>query len=105
VHNVLDELDCFGYAIFREWFVFNPLGELINCHKDVLETALCFLERPYLIQPRARERPSGRDAYEIVRWDMSLSCEHLATFIFFDEFFYVFQSDWLVESGAEYFAD
>ena len=49
VHNVLDELDCFGYAVFCEWFVFDPLGELVNCYKDVLKTALCFLERSYLI--------------------------------------------------------
>jgi hypothetical protein len=67
VHNVLDELDCFGCAVFCEWFVFDPLGELANCYKDVLETALGFLERSYLIQPLAGERPSGWDVDEIVR--------------------------------------
>ena len=56
VHNVLDELDCFGCAVFCEWFVFDPLGELVNCHEDVFETALCFLEGSYLIQPPAGER-------------------------------------------------
>ena len=49
VHNVLDELDCFSYAVFCEWFEFNPLGELVNCYEDVLEAAFCFLERSYLI--------------------------------------------------------
>jgi hypothetical protein len=32
VHDVLDELDCFGYAVFHKWFVFDPLGELVNSH-------------------------------------------------------------------------
>jgi hypothetical protein len=66
VHDVLDELNCFGYAVFHEWFVLDPLGELVNSHKDVLETALGFLERSYLIQPLAGERPSGEDTDEIV---------------------------------------
>ena len=66
MHNVLDELDCFGCAVFYEWFVFNPFGELVNCYEDVLETAFCFLERSYLIQPPVGERLSGRDVDEIV---------------------------------------
>jgi hypothetical protein len=45
----MDELDCFSCVVFYEWFVLDPLGELINSHKDVLETALGFLERSYLI--------------------------------------------------------
>ena len=105
MRNFLDEFDCFGCAILREWFIFNPLGELVNCYKNVLETALCFLERSYLIQSLVGERPSGWDADEVVGWHMSLFCEHLTTFASFDEFFCVFQSGWLVESGAEYFAD
>ena len=105
MRNVLDELDCFGYAVFHKWFVFNPLGELVNCYEDVLETAICFLERSYLIQPLAGERPSGWDADKIMSWYMSLSCEHLIAFAFSDEFFCVFQSGWPVESGAESFAD
>jgi hypothetical protein len=103
VHGVLDELNCFGCAIFHKWFVLNPLGELVNSHKDVLKTALGFLKRSYLIQPQAGEWPSGRDADKIVCWNVSLSCKHLATFIFSDEFFYVFQSSWPVESGVESF--
>jgi len=43
-----------------------------------------------LIQPPAGERPSGWDADEVVSWHMSLSCEHLTTFTFSDEFFCVF---------------
>jgi hypothetical protein len=34
---------------FHEWFVLDPLGELVNSHKDVLEVVLGFLERSYLI--------------------------------------------------------
>jgi hypothetical protein len=49
VHDVLDELDCFGCDVFFEWFVLDPLGELINSYIDVLKTALGFLERFYLI--------------------------------------------------------
>jgi hypothetical protein len=47
VHDVLDELDCFGCAVFHKWFVLDRLGELVNSHKDVFETALGFLERSY----------------------------------------------------------
>ena len=46
VHNVLDELYCFGYAVFCEWSVFNPLGELVNCYEDVLEMPFAFLRGP-----------------------------------------------------------
>jgi len=105
VHNVLDELDCFGCTIFCEWFVFNPLSELVNCYKDVLKTALCFLERSHLIQPPAGERLSGWNADEVVGWHMSLSCEHLTTFASSNKFFYVFQSGWPVETSAKCFAD
>ena len=105
MHNVLNELDCFGCAVFCEWFEFNPLGELVNYYEDVLKAAFCFLEGSYLIQPLVGERPSGWDADEVVSWHMSLSCEHLTTFTFSDEFFCVFQSCWPVESGAESFAD
>ena len=62
VHNVLDELDCFGCAVFCERFEFNPLGELVNCYEDVLEAAFCFLEGSYLIQPLVGERPNRWDA-------------------------------------------
>ena len=105
MHNILDELDCFGCAVFCEWFVFNLLGELVNCYEDVLKTAICILERSYLIQPPAGERQSGWDVDEIVCWHMSLSCKHLTTFVFSDKFFCVFQSGWLVEPGAECLAD
>ena len=105
MHNVLDELNCFGCAVFCEWFVFNPLGELVNCYEDVLEAAFCFLERSYLIQPLAGERPSRWDADEVVSWHMSLSCEHLTTFASSDEFFCVFQSSWLVVTGEECFSN
>jgi hypothetical protein len=66
VHDVLDKLDCFGCAVFYEWFILDPFGEFVNSHKDVLETVLGFLERSYLIQPPAGERLSGRDADEIM---------------------------------------
>jgi hypothetical protein len=66
MHDVLDELDCFGCAVFYEWFVLDPFDELVNSHKDVHETALDFLERSHLIQPLAGERPSVWDADDIV---------------------------------------
>jgi hypothetical protein len=66
MHDVLDELDCLGYAVLDEWFVLDPFGELIDGHENVLETTLGFLEGPYLIQPPAGEWPIRRDAYKIV---------------------------------------
>jgi hypothetical protein len=67
MHDVLDELDCFTCGVLDEWFVFDPFGELVNSHKNVLELTLGFLERSYLIQPLAGELPSRRDADKIVR--------------------------------------
>jgi hypothetical protein len=55
MHDVLDELDCLGCAVFDEWFVLDPFGELVDGHENVLETTLGFLEGPYLIQPLAGE--------------------------------------------------
>jgi hypothetical protein len=49
VHDVLDELNCFGCAVFYEWLVLDLFGELVNSHKDVLKIALSFLDRSYLI--------------------------------------------------------
>jgi hypothetical protein len=66
MHDVLDELDRFGCAILDEWFVFDPFGELVNSHKNVLKTTFGIFERSYLIQPLAGERPRRWDAYKIV---------------------------------------
>jgi hypothetical protein len=49
VHDILDEVDCFGYAVFYEWFVLDSFDELVNSHKDVLKTVLGFLARSYCI--------------------------------------------------------
>jgi hypothetical protein len=46
MHDVLDELDGLGYAILDEWFILDPFGELVNGHKNVLETTLGFLRGP-----------------------------------------------------------
>jgi hypothetical protein len=90
MHDVLDELDCFSYAILEEWFVFDLFVELVNSHKNVLEITFGLFERSHLIQPPARERPSRRDADKIVCWDVSLSCKYLAALALSDEFFCVF---------------
>jgi hypothetical protein len=50
MHDVLDELNCFNCAVLDKWFVFDLFGELVNSHKNILETTLGFLERSYLIQ-------------------------------------------------------
>jgi hypothetical protein len=50
MHDVLDELNCFNCAVLDKWFVFYLFGELVNSHKNILETTLGFLERSYLIQ-------------------------------------------------------
>jgi hypothetical protein len=55
MHDVLDELDCLGCAVLDKWFVLNLFGELVNGHKNILETTLGFLEGPYLIQPSTGE--------------------------------------------------
>jgi hypothetical protein len=49
MHDVLDELYCLDYAVLDEWFVLDSFGELVNDHKNILETTLGFLEGPYLI--------------------------------------------------------
>ena len=59
VHNVLDELDCFGCAVFCEWFVFDPLGELVNCYEDVLEPPFAFLRGPTWSSPQQEKGQAG----------------------------------------------
>jgi hypothetical protein len=49
MHDVLDELDCFSYAVLEEWFVFDPFCELVNSHKNVLEITFGLFERSHLI--------------------------------------------------------
>jgi hypothetical protein len=49
MHDIFDELNCLGYAVLDEWFVFDLFGELISGHKNVLETALSSLKRSYLV--------------------------------------------------------
>jgi hypothetical protein len=66
MQDVLDELDCFSCAVLDEWFVFDPFGELVNSHKNVLETTFRIFERSHLIQPLAGEWPSRWDADKIV---------------------------------------
>jgi hypothetical protein len=66
MHDVLDELDYLGCTILDEWFVLDPFSELVNGHKNILESTLGFLEGPYLIHPPSGEWPSRRDAYKIV---------------------------------------
>jgi hypothetical protein len=90
MHDILNELNCLGRTVLDEWLVFDPFGELVNGHKNVLETALSSLKRFYLVQPPARERPSGWDIDKIMCWDVSLSCKHLAAFTPPDEFFCIF---------------
>jgi hypothetical protein len=65
MHDILDELNCLGCAVFDEWFVFDPFGELVNGHKNVLETTPNSLKRSYLVRLPARERPSRWDADKI----------------------------------------
>jgi hypothetical protein len=90
MHNILDKLNCLGCTVLDEWFLFDPFGELVSGHKNVLETTLSSLKRSYLVQPLARERPSGWDADKIMCWDVSLSGKYLAAFTLPDEFFCVF---------------
>ena len=42
MHNVLNELDGLGCAVFNEWFVLYPFGELVDGDEDVFESSLCF---------------------------------------------------------------
>ena len=53
MHNVLDELDYFGYAVFHEWFVFNPLSELVDGNIDVLKITFRSFVRSNLVKPPA----------------------------------------------------
>jgi hypothetical protein len=62
VHDVLDELDCFCYTVLHEWLVFDPLGEFVDCDKDVLKSTFGLLEWSYLVQPPVYEWPGRRDA-------------------------------------------
>jgi hypothetical protein len=53
MHDILDKLNCLGCAVLDEWFVFDPFGELVNGHKNILKITLSSLNRSYLVQPPA----------------------------------------------------
>ena len=52
-----DELNCFGCRDGRYWFCLNPLGELVDYYENVSETAFCWFEWTYHIEPPSYEGP------------------------------------------------
>ena len=59
VYDVFKEPDCFLGSSCDEWFVLDPLGELINGDVHVPETSWRWFERPDHIQPPACKWPGG----------------------------------------------
>ena len=53
VYDVFKELDCFLSSSCDEWFVLNPLGELINGDVHIPETSWHWFERSDHIQSPA----------------------------------------------------
>jgi hypothetical protein len=46
MHDILDELNCLGYAVLDEWFVFDPLVNLSMATKIYLKLPLALLRGP-----------------------------------------------------------
>ena len=61
VDDIFEELDCFLCSSRDEWFIFNPLGELVDGDIYVLETTWCWFERPDHVQSPACEGPGSWD--------------------------------------------
>ena len=59
VYDVFKELDCFLSSSCDEWFVLDPLGELINGDVHVPETSWRRFKRPDHIQSPACEWPGS----------------------------------------------
>jgi len=55
--NIFKELDCLLCSSRNKWFVFDPLGELIDGNVHVSETTWHWLERPDHVQSLASKRP------------------------------------------------
>ena len=59
VYDVFKELNCFLSSGYDEWFVLDPLGELIDGDVHVPETSWRRFERPDHIQSPACEWPGS----------------------------------------------
>ena len=53
VDDIFEEPDCFLCSSRDEWFILDPLGELVDGDVFVLETTWRWLERPNHIQSAA----------------------------------------------------
>jgi hypothetical protein len=49
MYDISDELNCLGCVVLDEWFEFDPFGELVNGHKNILKTALSSFKRSYQV--------------------------------------------------------
>ena len=57
MHYLLHELDCLCGVELDEWFLLDPLGELVDSDVDVLETTRGPFEGSDHIEPPTRKGP------------------------------------------------
>ena len=62
VDDIFKELYCLLSSSRNKWFVFDPLGELVNDDVHISKTTWCWLERPNHIQSLACEGPESWDS-------------------------------------------
>ena len=101
MHDVLKQ---FGYLLCGcsgEWFIFDPLGELINGDIYVFEASQSWLERSDHVQSPACEGPRCRDGLKGLCWRMYLLGEKLATLAAPNERLSICHGGWPIKTSSE----
>ena len=105
VDDIFEKLDCLLCSGRNKWFVFNPLGELVNGDIHVPETTWRWLERLDHIQSPACEGPGSWDGLLLLCRHVYLLGKKLASFTTSDEVFCIGDSRGLVKNSLESFAN
>ena len=77
--DIFEELDYFLCSSRDEWFILDPLGELVDGDVYIPEATWRWLERPDHIQSPACEGPRGWNRLYLMCWYMDSLGEELTT--------------------------
>ena len=95
--------ECYGSRPVQllDWLCFDPLCEFVHGDKQMCQAATGCLERAHHVQSPDGKGPGDGDGLECRSRQVLLRAEDLASFVFFDYLFGIFQSSRLKETVAE----
>jgi hypothetical protein len=105
MQDVGDEVDHPVWSKLGDRLELDPLGELIDSHKNMSKTSWCHCEGPNHVEAPASERLGRRYSDEGVGQHMSLLTEELAVLTSSHQIFGVGHGGGPPETGSVCFAD